>query len=64
MPPCLRPRSARGSYGLIFPGLLLILSTTVFAAAPTLTSLNPAGGQRGTKVTVTCTGSFTWPVSV
>jgi len=64
MPPCLRPRSASGSYGLIVPGLLLILSTTVFAAAPTLTSLNPAGGQRGTKVTVTCTGSFTWPVSV
>ncbi len=36
----------------------------VLAAAPTLTHLFPAGGQRGTKVSVTCAGAFTWPVSV
>ena len=35
-----------------------------WSAAPTLTSLFPAGGQRGTKTTVTCNGSFTWPVKV
>lgn len=34
------------------------------AAAPTLTRLFPAGGQRGTKVTVVCTGSFDWPPQV
>ena len=34
------------------------------AAPPTLSHLFPAGGQRGTKVAVTCSGSFTWPVSV
>jgi hypothetical protein len=37
-------------------------SGQVFSAPPTLTHLFPAGGQRGAKVTVTCTGSFTWPV--
>lgn len=34
------------------------------AAAPTLTHLFPAGAQRGTKVSVTCTGSFSWPVMI
>ena len=34
------------------------------AAAPTLTRLFPAGGQRGTTVTVECTGKFTWPVKI
>lgn len=43
---------------------MLFISSSGFAAAPTLTSLNPVGGERGTKVTVTCTGSFTWPVNV
>lgn len=40
------------------------VSSAAFAAAPTLTSLFPAGGQRGTPVTVTCTGKFDWPVQV
>ncbi|MBM4069027.1 MAG: pre-peptidase [Planctomycetes bacterium] len=46
------------------PFLLVILTIQAHAAPPTLTHLFPAGGQRGTKVVVTATGSFTWPVSV
>ncbi|MBO13496.1 MAG: hypothetical protein CMJ68_22405 [Planctomycetaceae bacterium] len=34
------------------------------AAAPTLTRLYPAGGQRGTTVKVECTGKFKWPVKI
>jgi len=34
------------------------------ADAPTLTRLFPAGGQRGTTVTVECTGKFNWPVKI
>jgi len=34
------------------------------SAPPTLSHLFPAGGQRGTKVLVTCTGRFSWPVKV
>ena len=34
------------------------------ADAPTLTRLLPAGGQRGTTVTVECTGKFNWPVKI
>lgn len=42
---------------------LLITALSAHAAPPTLTSLYPAGGQRGTTVTVTATGTFTpWPV--
>ncbi|MEE3364411.1 MAG: hypothetical protein VX304_02110 [Planctomycetota bacterium] len=33
-------------------------------AAPTLTRLYPAGGQRGTTVKVECTGKFKWPVKI
>jgi hypothetical protein len=36
----------------------------LWSAPPTLSYLFPAGGQRGAKVTVACTGSFTWPVKV
>jgi hypothetical protein len=36
----------------------------VGAAPPTLSRLQPPGGQRGTKVAVTCVGSFAWPVKV
>jgi len=36
----------------------------VHAAAPTLTQLVPAGGQRGTTVAVQCRGKFDWPVQV
>jgi hypothetical protein len=45
-------------------GCALIFPDAATAAAPTLAHLFPAGGQRGTKVVVTCTGTFTWPVSV
>ena len=44
---------------------LALLPTFAHAAAPALTHLFPAGGQRGTKVVVTCAGnSAAWPVSV
>lgn len=37
----------------------------LFAAPPSVTTLTPAGGQRGTTVTVSAVGSFdTWPVKV
>lgn len=42
----------------------LISNSEVRAAAPTLTHLFPAGGQRGTRVTVTCGGTFKWPEKV
>ena len=44
---------------------LALLPSLVHAAAPALTHIFPAGGQRGTKVTVTCAGNAAmWPVSV
>lgn len=36
----------------------------LFAEPPTLTSLIPTGGQRGTRVVVNCAGTFTWPPHV
>jgi Bacterial pre-peptidase C-terminal domain len=36
----------------------------VWSAPPTLTNVFPAGGERGSKLTVKCAGSFTWPVKV
>ncbi len=42
----------------------LLIAEPACAAAPTLTHLFPAGGQRGTKVVVTCTGKFDWPANV
>lgn len=44
--------------------ILCLAPASGYAAPPTLTHLYPAGGQRGTKVVVTATGSFTWPVKV
>jgi len=44
--------------------LVLGLSVSASAAAPTLTHVVPPGGQRGTTVTVTCKGKFDWPASV
>ena len=41
-----------------------VLLAPLQAAPPTLSHLFPAGGQRGTKFTVTATGSFTWPVKI
>ena len=49
---------------------MLVATSFVFShgmlrsAPPTLSHLFPAGGQRGAKVTVTCTGAFGWPVKV
>jgi hypothetical protein len=42
----------------------LIAPAGLWSAPPTLSHLFPAGGQRGTKVTVTCSGTFPWPVKV
>lgn len=39
-------------------------ATPAFAAAPEVSYLVPSGGQRGTKLAVTCKGSFTWPLKV
>jgi hypothetical protein len=49
---------------LLSLALWLCVASEVWSAAPTLTNVFPAGGQRGTKVVVTCTGAFTWPVKV
>jgi hypothetical protein len=43
---------------------IVLTSTIAQGAAPTLTRLYPAGGQRGTSFQVTCGGEFEWPVSV
>lgn len=42
----------------------MLVSGEVLSAPPTLSHLFPAGGQRGSKVVVTCTGAFTWPAKV
>jgi hypothetical protein len=43
----------------------LFIASSVLAAPPKLTSLFPAGGQRGTTVAVTAAGEFSpWPVQV
>ena len=53
------------SMWLRYAVLLLISTSAIHAAPPTLNYLHPAGGQRGTKVDVTLNGSFTpWPVQV
>src|SRR5438045_8191618 len=39
-------------------------SNEAMSAPPTLTHLSPAGGQRGSKVVVTCAGTFNWPTRV
>ncbi len=40
----------------------LLLAAPLFAAPPAVTTLTPTGGQRGTTVAVTATGTFdTWP---
>ena len=43
---------------------MIIPAGNVWSSPPTLTNVFPAGGQRGTKVIVTCAGSFTWPAKV
>lgn len=45
-------------------GFALPAPPVLWGAAPTLTRLFPAGSHRGGKVTVTCSGSFAWPVQV
>ncbi len=50
---------------LVLTFSLALLPSLAHAAAPVLTHVFPAGGQRGTKVTVTCAGNAAmWPVSV
>jgi hypothetical protein len=44
--------------------LMLLADGPACAAPPTLSHVFPAGGQRGTKVAVTCKGKFDWPVKV
>ncbi len=44
--------------------VLILWPASGHAAAPTLTRLFPAGGQRGTTVKVECTGKFKWPVKI
>ena len=45
--------------------LTLTLCSTADAAPPAITHLFPAGGQRGTSVSVTAAGTFaSWPVQV
>ena len=48
------------------PSLFLLLAVCNSAsAAPTIAHLFPAGGQRGTTVSVTAAGTFpSWPVGV
>jgi hypothetical protein len=44
---------------------LLLLASPLLAAPPSVTTLSPAGGQRGTTVAVTAAGTFDkWPVGV
>jgi hypothetical protein len=43
---------------------LVLFPAALWSAPPTLSHLFPAGGQRGTRVTVTCSGTFAWPVKV
>lgn len=51
--------------GVLTIVIAVSIPATVYAAPPTLSHLFPAGGQRGTKVVVTCSGTFDpWPVSV
>jgi len=60
----MRSPALRTSAVLSVVGAMLLLATAD-AAPPTLSHLFPAGGQRGTKVVVTCTGNLApWPVSV
>ena len=49
---------------VVFCLAMIIPVGSVWSAPPTLTNVYPAGGERGTKVAVTCAGSFTWPVKV
>lgn len=44
--------------------VLWTASGRIEAAPPVLEHLSPAGGQRGTKVVVTCAGAITWPPKV
>ena len=54
----------RGRLAAIAAALLLVVAPIASAAPPTLGHLFPAGGQRGSKVVVTCSGKFDWPVKV
>lgn len=49
---------------LFFISVGFLSPNCILAAAPTLSHLFPAGGQRGTTVSLTCHGKFEWPVRV
>jgi len=65
-PPLRRRIGGPARAALAGPTLLLLTAfAPVIAAPPKLTSLFPAGGQRGHSVAVTATGDFSaWPVQV
>lgn len=44
--------------------LLVLLTSAIYAEAPTLSHVFPPGGQRGTTVAAKLSGKFTWPVSI
>lgn len=58
------PRTPNGCTALLAVACALWLPRATLAAAPTLSHVFPAGGQRGESLVVTCTGSFDWPVEV
>lgn len=64
-PPWSRRDGGPARAALAGPTLLLIVAAVATAAPPKLTSLFPAGGQRGQTVSITATGDFgAWPVKV
>ena len=63
--PILQGRSSARSHLFVMLLALTLLPSLASAAAPALTHLFPAGGQRGTKVVVSCAGNAAaWPVGV
>jgi hypothetical protein len=54
----------RISFGVLVAVRSLTGAAPLWSAPPTLSHLFPAGGQRGAKVAVKCTGTFPWPVKV
>jgi hypothetical protein len=63
-PSCNERVATRVTFGVLLFLLLFFVVHGVQAAAPTLTHVFPAGGQRGAKVAVACKGKFDWPVSI
>ncbi|MEX1229429.1 MAG: hypothetical protein WEB58_04260 [Planctomycetaceae bacterium] len=49
---------------LLFSSGILAISAAAFAASPALSNIYPAGGQRGTTVSIKLSGDFPWPVNI